>query len=143
MNLVRKFHEAFGAPAPSSPTPATPEQLRLRLRLIREEAAEVEEIIVKMIHEKQASNQIALMGDLLKELADLRVVTEGTAIVLGLDIDSAFAEVMDSNMSKLGPDGVPILREDGKVLKGPAYRPADMLQFVPPIVDGSADEADA
>ena len=30
-------------------------------------------------------------------------------------------EIQNSNMSKLGKDGKPIYREDGKVLKGPNY----------------------
>jgi len=40
--------------------------------------------------------------------------------------DDAFCEVHLSNMSKLGEDGKPVKREDGKVLKGPNYRPADI-----------------
>lgn len=42
------------------------------------------------------------------------------------DFDRIFAEVHRSNMSKLGDDGKPIYREDGKVLKGPNYSPADL-----------------
>lgn len=37
--------------------------------------------------------------------------------------DEAFRRVHISNMSKLGDDGKPIYREDGKVLKGPNYQP--------------------
>ena len=36
-------------------------------------------------------------------------------------IDEIFSEIQNSNMSKLGADGKPIYREDGKVLKGPNY----------------------
>lgn len=61
-----------------------------------------------------------------KELADLKVVTEGAALEYGIPLDSVFAEVHRSNMSKLMPDGTARLREDGKVLKGPNYRPADV-----------------
>jgi predicted HAD superfamily Cof-like phosphohydrolase len=32
-----------------------------------------------------------------------------------------FEEIQRSNMSKLGEDGKPIYREDGKILKGPNY----------------------
>lgn len=45
---------------------------------------------------------------------------------MGLDGDRGFTVVHNSNMSKLGSDGRPIYREDGKVLKGPNYKPADM-----------------
>lgn len=48
---------------------------------------------------------------------------------MGVDFMEAFNEVHTSNMSKLGPDGKPIYREDGKVLKGPNYRKADMSRF--------------
>ena len=36
-------------------------------------------------------------------------------------IEEVFNEIQRSNMSKLGADGNPIYREDGKVLKGPNY----------------------
>ena len=36
-------------------------------------------------------------------------------------IEEVFNEIQRSNMSKLGVDGKPIYREDGKVLKGPNY----------------------
>ncbi|MFC4507026.1 MULTISPECIES: MazG nucleotide pyrophosphohydrolase domain-containing protein [Streptomyces] len=63
---------------------------------------------------------------LAKELADLLYVVFGSAELLGIPLGQAFAEVHASNMSKLGDDGRPVLREDGKVLKGPNYRSADM-----------------
>ena len=39
------------------------------------------------------------------------------------DLDEAMHRIHESNMSKLGDDGKPIYREDGKVLKGPNYKP--------------------
>lgn len=44
--------------------------------------------------------------------------------------DSAFEEVHASNMTKLGDDGRPVYREDGKVIKGPNYRKPDMSKFL-------------
>jgi predicted HAD superfamily Cof-like phosphohydrolase len=58
-----------------------------------------------------------------KELSDLLYVCYDLAIYLGIDIDRVFDEVHKSNMSKLGEDGKPVYREDGKVLKGPNYQP--------------------
>jgi hypothetical protein len=49
---------------------------------------------------------------------------------LGADFFGAFKEVHRSNMSKLGEDGTPVLREDGKVLKGPNYSPPNLKQFL-------------
>jgi predicted HAD superfamily Cof-like phosphohydrolase len=59
--------------------------------------------------------------EFLKEMADLIYVLLGTAVAMGMDIDTAFKRVHRSNMSKLGPDGKPVMRADGKVLKGPEY----------------------
>jgi predicted HAD superfamily Cof-like phosphohydrolase len=42
----------------------------------------------------------------------------------------AFLRVHYSNMSKLGEDGKPVLREDGKVLKGPNYKKPDLSDLV-------------
>lgn len=52
------------------------------------------------------------------------------AELLGIDIVSVFNEVHASNMSKLGEDGRPVYREDGKVLKGPNYRKPDLSKFI-------------
>jgi len=40
---------------------------------------------------------------------------------LSSKIELVFDEIHKSNMSKLGEDGKPIYREDGKILKGPNY----------------------
>jgi predicted HAD superfamily Cof-like phosphohydrolase len=45
-------------------------------------------------------------------------------------IEDVFSEIQDSNMSKLGADGKPIFREDGKILKGPGYFRPDLSKFI-------------
>jgi predicted HAD superfamily Cof-like phosphohydrolase len=50
----------------------------------------------------------------------------GVAAGEGIDLDAAITAVHTANMSKLGLDGKPVLRGDGKVCKGPNYRPPDM-----------------
>ena len=62
----------------------------------------------------------------LKELADLVYVCYQYAENMGWFLDEALNRVHESNLSKLGEDGKPILREDGKVLKGPNYKPPDL-----------------
>ena len=62
----------------------------------------------------------------LKELADLVYVCYQYAQNMGWLLDEALNRVHESNMSKLGEDGKPIYREDGKVLKGPNYKPPDL-----------------
>ena len=59
----------------------------------------------------------------LKELADLVYVCYQMAASQDWDLDEAMRRVHESNMSKLGEDGKPIYRGDGKVLKGPNYKP--------------------
>jgi len=82
-----------------------------------------------------AENQL-IMGlrvnaaECLKELADLVYVCYQYAENVGWDLDEALNRVHQSNMSKLGEDGQPIRREDGKVLKGPNYQPPTLTDLV-------------
>ena len=68
--------------------------------------------------------------DVADALTDLLVVIYGAGHAFGIDLDSCFAEVHRSNMSKLGEDGKPIYREDGKVLKGPNFSEPDLKGIV-------------
>lgn len=113
--LVLEFHRAFGLDAPDRFSMGHREELRkLRISLMREELWELEEAL----WDKDP-------GQILKEASDLLYVVKGTLVALGLHsvAGAAFEEVHSSNMSKLGADGQPIIR-DGKVVKGPDYRPA-------------------
>ena len=117
---VREFTEAMEQPLDTwPPSMAT---VDLRMKLIYEEAAEVDDEI-GWGHE--TINKIALA----KELADLLYVTYGAAAAFGIDIDKVFAEVHKSNMSKLDSEGNPVYREDGKVTKGPNYKPPDLASL--------------
>ena len=66
----------------------------------------------------------------LKELADLVYVCYQYAANMSWFLDEALNRVHQSNMSKLGEDGKPIYREDGKVLKGPGYKPPDLSDLI-------------
>ncbi len=66
----------------------------------------------------------------LKELADLVYVCYQYAENMGWFLDEALDRVHISNMSKLGEDGKPIYREDGKVLKGPDYKPPSLEDLI-------------
>ncbi len=68
--------------------------------------------------------------DALKELADLVYVCYQYAENMHWFLDEALNRVHISNMSKLDEDGKPIYREDGKVLKGPNYKPPDLSDLV-------------
>ncbi|MFF8957894.1 MazG nucleotide pyrophosphohydrolase domain-containing protein [Streptomyces sp. NPDC014894] len=113
--LVQEFHRAFGLDARAVPAEVPPELAAHRHELLAEEFAEVAEVSVD-----------GPLDSLAHELADVVYVAYGTALVHGIDLDAVLAEVHRANMSKLGPDGVPVLREDGKVLKGDHYRAPDI-----------------
>jgi predicted HAD superfamily Cof-like phosphohydrolase len=138
VTLVREFHLAVNAQASIAPSgpPLQPDAdiVRKRLRLIDEEYKEVRAELIALTKSPEPAEVVRLLRALLKELADLRYVVEGTAVSLGLPIDEAFEEVHRSNMSKFDKDGLPIMNSRGKVLKGPHYSEADMAQFVPDII---------
>lgn len=118
--MVREFHKAYScAIAPKPTNKLTPQLLIIRKRLIDEEHKELVEAM-------EAED----MENIAKELCDLLYVVYGTALAYGIDVDECFREVHASNMSKLGPDGKPIYREDGKVLKGPHYRPPSLKRVL-------------
>ena len=69
-------------------------------------------------------------AEALKELADLVYVCYQYAENMNWFLDEALNRVHISNMSKLDEDGKPIRREDGKVLKGPNYKPPDLSDLI-------------
>ena len=66
----------------------------------------------------------------LKELADVVYTCFQFAASQEWDLDEAARRVHKSNMSKLGEDGKPIYRADGKVLKGPNYMPPNLDDLI-------------
>ena len=66
----------------------------------------------------------------LKELADLVYVCYQYAANMGWDLDRALELIHLSNLSKLDVDGKPILREDGKILKGPNYKKPNLHSLI-------------
>lgn len=111
--MLYEFHTVYGATVHFDD--AAIRDKELRIKLISEEYKEVMEAFEKDD-----------LTNLAKELADLIYVIYGTALACGFDLDNVFREVHRSNMSKLGEDGRPIYREDGKVLKGPNYFEPDV-----------------
>lgn len=113
LNAVREFHNAFGLGVKNEPTADLGnEKNMLRFELMKEENEEY----------LTAANA----GDLVEvadALGDMLYILCGTILEHGMQhkIEEVFEEIQRSNMSKLGTDGKPIYREDGKVLKGPDY----------------------
>ena len=75
-------------------------------------------------------NNAEFPAEALKELADLVYVCYQYAENMGWFLDEALDRVHVSNMSKLGKDGKPIYRDDGKVLKGPDYEPPTLMDLI-------------
>ena len=108
--LAGQFMRAFGQEVLTEPTLPDPSLAKLRLELIREEVEELNVGIEGM--------DIVEIAD---ALTDILYVVYGAGHAFGIDLDTCYTEVHRSNMSKLGEDGKPIYREDGKILKGPDY----------------------
>ena len=75
-------------------------------------------------------NNLSYPEAALKELADLVYVCFQYAANMGWDLDEALHRVHASNMSKLDKEGKPIRREDGKILKGPNYKPPNLIDLI-------------
>ncbi len=118
-DMAREFHLAFGIPVVD--TPGLPDEHRraLRIRLLKEEMLEY--------IESEEQDSITEIAD---ALADIVYIVCGTALEYGIPLEAVFEEVHRSNMSKLDSDGKPIIREDGKVLKGPNYFRPDIFQVL-------------
>ena len=138
--LVRRFHHVYGLPVQTDGASLERESLHMRMSLIAEEFAE----LVGAVYGQAARNEVesgyrsAVAVDdggrdaveAADALADLVYVIYGMALETGIDLAAVLAEVQRSNMSKLGADGKPIYREDGKVLKGPGYFAPDVAQVL-------------
>ena len=116
---VKKFMKTFGQEVKEKAEFPTDKITTLRYDLIREELDELKEAI--------DNKDIKEVAD---ALTDILYVTYGAGHAFGINLDKCFAEVQNSNMSKLGDDGKPIYNEKGKVLKGPNYFKPDLKKFV-------------
>lgn len=135
-SLVRRFHDTYGLPIQGDGPCLERESLGMRMGLVAEEFAELTGAVYGQAAraEIEAAYARAVAGDdgtrdtveAADALADLVYVIYGMALETGIDLAAVLAEVQRSNMSKLGTDGRPIYREDGKVLKGPGYFAPDV-----------------
>ena len=110
---VHAFHTAFKLNIQDTPTiNISEDRKKLRFELMKEENEEY--------LEAANNNDLVEVAD---ALGDMLYILCGTIIEHGMQdkIEEVFNEIQRSNMSKLGEDGKPIYREDGKVLKGPNY----------------------
>ncbi|MDO9595479.1 MAG: nucleoside triphosphate pyrophosphohydrolase family protein [Lutibacter sp.] len=122
LKAVQEFHESFGLGIQHKPIAKLDEdKLKLRFDLMAEENEEY------LLAAK--NNDLAEVAD---ALGDMLYILCGTILEHGMQykIEEVFNEIQRSNMSKLGEDGNPIYREDGKVLKGPNYFKPNILKIL-------------
>lgn len=127
---VKEFHEKFDHPIAKKPTVKISDKLKkLRVKLIQEELDELWD----------ALNNEDLV-EVADALADIQYVLDGTYLVCGLHnyAEALSDEVHRSNMSKLGKNGQPIRRKDGKILKGPDYSKPNIKKVLKNGVDSKA-----
>ena len=122
IDSVKKFHEVYKLGYKNSPSvDLDHDKLQLRHNLMKEENEEY--------LQAAKENDLVEIGD---ALGDMLYILCGTIIEHGMQnkIEEIFDEIQKSNMSKLGSDGKPIYREDGKVMKGPNYFKPDISKIL-------------
>jgi predicted HAD superfamily Cof-like phosphohydrolase len=122
INAVKEFHTAFAIGHSETPKATLGDNKNmLRYNLMKEENEEYLEAV--------QNNDLIEIAD---ALGDMMYILCGTIIEHGLQnkIEEVFDEIQRSNMSKLGEDGKPIYREDGKVMKGPNYFKPDFSKLL-------------
>lgn len=141
---VVEFHEAFDAPIAWSPEAPPYERRKLRVELLLEEVLEFATASGFVVRQVEQDGEIKLrlfdfgvrdesatnLIEAADALADIRYVTDGAALEWGIPLEKCLREVHRSNMSKLGEDGKPILRADGKILKGPNFTLPDLESII-------------
>lgn len=115
--MVREFHERFGAVANDRPTWCGSDTHRLRVALIDEELAEF-----------RNAGEAHDLVEIADALADLLYVVYGAAVTYGIDLEPVFREIHASNMSK-GKQAAGA-RPDGKILKGAGYVAPDVRSLI-------------
>jgi len=159
-DAVMEFHRVYGVPVGWQPQALSRDRLMLRLRLIEEEREELLQASGLAADGRTILSNHQDIIEMADALGDIVYVCFGMAIEMGIDLNRVIAEIQRANLSKLGEDGKPIINEcitahcgnkspcmepghridsdlpQGKVLKGPNYRPPDIkavLDSQPPL----------
>jgi predicted HAD superfamily Cof-like phosphohydrolase len=121
LRKVEEFHKAFGQENGRWPRLIPNSEYDLRHTLMKEENDEY----LDACYKKSLVEIADALGDQLYILC-------GTILKHGMQhiIEDVFNEIQESNMSKLGEDGKPVLRPDGKILKGPGYFRPNINKFL-------------
>ena len=122
LNKLVEFNEVYG--------------IKYSKELVKNPTIKNHELRYELMREENKEFLEAIMNEDPVEVADavgdMLYILLGTILDLGLQdkIEDIFNEIHRSNMSKLGENGKPIYREDGKLLKGPNFTPPNLVQFI-------------
>lgn len=144
VSRATEFHHAMRLPVRTVPSVGTLEERILRVRLLLEEVleyatasavrVELAGFRIKGTGELTIGENVGATPDLVAmthELGDCQVIVSGCAAQFGLPVLAAVSEeIHPANMRKLGPDGRPVLRADGKVGKPQGWKPANVARIV-------------
>jgi predicted HAD superfamily Cof-like phosphohydrolase len=141
---VEEFMVLAGQEVPEKPCIPSEEVRRLRAKLILEEALEtIAELGFEVCFTTLMDNDIYWMNEcdvfftpsqvipnislsgIADGCCDISVVTVGTMIACGVDMEPILELVDDNNLAKFGPGGH--RREDGKWVKPPDHQPPDII----------------
>lgn len=127
--MLREFHEAYGLVVrePGDPVDFTHEATDAELHALMYLRGELNDEEIQELFEAWEDENLVEYVD---AVCDLVYVLVGSLVSFGVDFDRCFAEVHRSNMSKLDRHGKPIVREDGKILKGANYTPPDLRSII-------------
>lgn len=122
LEQLSEFQTSYNSTMNTEPTLISEDEYSLRYRLGKEE-------LIEYFDACKDGN----LTEIADALADQLYILLGTIVSHGMQevIEPIFNEVHRSNMSKLGADGKPIYREDGKILKGENYSPPNVSQYLP------------
>lgn len=103
---------------------------------VLKEAADVIYVVTPLIGIVEALGDIGLVSE--ERMIKLQKLVERAdnklEVAIGMFGEATIGEAVKlvhaSNMSKLGEDGKPIRRDDGKILKGPNYKAPDLSALV-------------
>jgi len=121
LQQLLEFQRAYNSTRNTKPTLISEDDYVLRYKLGKEE-------LIEYFDACKDGN----LTEVADALADQLYILLGTMISHGMQdvIEDIFDEVHRSNMSKLGSDGKPIYREDGKILKGPNFSPPNISKYL-------------
>lgn len=144
---VKQFMKVFKQKYSTTPTAdVSSDVIKLRLKLAVEE---LEELFFALLN-RQSQKFVNLhfknlnafieaidsgsfeikLDEVADAVTDIEYINNGTAAVFGIPLDETFIEVHRSNMSKLDANGMPVFREDGKVIKSDLYSPPDIESII-------------